>query len=238
MLDCILDRTVKSDFKAQKLIGIGGAEIDVRLRALGDGVDADAAVDGAEVEGGARLVGKRSFGKRGEGSGKRGDGVGSAGVGETVAAGSGNGDLVAAAAEGLRDGGVGAGSIENNVSGDAAGERAVLVDMAHAAQVALTFFANVAEDDEWNWQVRWPAWRSAVTMANIPATPAALSLEPGASRRSPSRTGLSGVPAGKTVSMCAERRMTGQVQSAGRLSAGKRPRTLPAASISTLARPA
>ena len=53
------------------------------------------------------------------------------------------------------------------------------------------------------------------TTANIPATPAALSHAPGASRRSPSSTGLSGVPAGKTVSMCAESRMTGPVLSAG-----------------------
>lgn len=34
------------------------------------------------------------------------------------------------------------------MSRDAAGERAVLIDMAHAAQVALTFFANVAKNDE------------------------------------------------------------------------------------------
>ena len=67
-------------------------------------------------------------------------------------AGAGNGDLVAAAAKGLSDGGVGAGAIENDVGGDAAGEWAVLVDMAHAAQVALPFFANVAEDDERNRQ--------------------------------------------------------------------------------------
>ncbi len=34
------------------------------------------------------------------------------------------------------------------MSRDAAGERAVLVDMTHAAQVAFTFFADVAENDE------------------------------------------------------------------------------------------
>ena len=67
-----------------------------------------------------------------------------------MAAGSSDGDLVPSAAEGLRDSCVRAGAIENNVSGNAAGERAVLVDMAHAAQVTLTFFAHVAEDDQRN----------------------------------------------------------------------------------------
>ena len=93
-------------------------------------------------------LGRGISASRGEGGGQRGDGVGSAGVSKTVAPGSGNGDLIAAAAKSLRDGCVGAGSIENNVSGDAAGERAVLVNVAHAAQVALTFFADVAKDDE------------------------------------------------------------------------------------------
>jgi len=70
-----------------------------------------------------------------------------------VAAGSGNGDLIAAAAESLGNGCVSTWAIENDVSGDAAGERAVLVDMAHATQVSLAFFANVAKKDERDGQI-------------------------------------------------------------------------------------
>ena len=56
--------------------------------------------------------------------------------------------------------------------------------------------------------------------------------------RSPFIFGLSGVPAGKTVSKCAESTTTGPVFSGGNLAAGSQPKTLLAASVSTLLRPA
>ena len=118
------------------------------MSAFRNGVDADAAANGADVERGAGLVGKRSFGERGE-SGWPARRLGwDARIREAVTAGSGDGNLIAAAAEGLGDGSVGAGAIEDDVSRDAAGERAVIVDVTHAAQVALAFFADVAENDE------------------------------------------------------------------------------------------
>ncbi len=115
---------------------------------LGDGVDAGAAVDGAEVEGGARFVGERSCSNGGKGCSECRDGVGRAGVGEAVAAGSGDGDLKTSAAKGLGNGGVSSCAVEDDVSGDAAGVGAGIVEMAHAAEIAFAFFAHVSEDDE------------------------------------------------------------------------------------------
>lgn len=104
MLDGILDGAMQRDLKTQKLIGIGGSEIDIRVSTFRNGVDADAAANGANVERGARLVGQRSFGERGQSHSQRGDGVGQARVREAVTAGAGDGNLIAAAAEGLGDG--------------------------------------------------------------------------------------------------------------------------------------
>ena len=65
-----------------------------------------------------------------------------------MAAGSVDGDLEAQAAEGLGDGGVGAGAVEHDVGSDAAGECRLLVKVADAAQIAFAFFADVAENDD------------------------------------------------------------------------------------------
>ena len=62
--------------------------------------------------------------------------------------GTGDRDLKAPAAEGLGDGRVGAGAVENDVGGDAAGEGALIIEVANAAQVALALFADVAQEQE------------------------------------------------------------------------------------------
>ena len=58
------------------------------------------------------------------------------------------GDAVAAAAQGLGDGGVGAGAIEDDVCGNAAGQCALVIEMAHTAQIALALLAHIAHKEE------------------------------------------------------------------------------------------
>ena len=98
--------------------------------------------------------GRRSFGKRGESGGERGDGVGRAGVGKAVAAGSGDGDLIAAAAEGLGDGRSRRLRHRARCARRCGRRAGCAVKMAHAAQVAFALFADVAEEDERNWAAR------------------------------------------------------------------------------------
>jgi len=61
-----------------------------------------------------------------------------------VAAWAVDGDLIAAAAEGLGDGGFRSRAVKDDVGGDAVGVRRILVDVADPAKVAFAFFANVA----------------------------------------------------------------------------------------------
>ena len=72
--------------------------------------------------------------------------------------------------------------------------------MAHAAQVAFTFFAHVA--DEQKRQRMADALRAcnAAAMASIAVIPAPLSETPGPYKRLPCWRTFSGVPAGNTVS--------------------------------------
>ena len=62
--------------------------------------------------------------------------------------GPGDRDPIAPAAQRLRHGRVRAGAIQHNVRGNAAGQRAVLVEVAHAAQIAFALFAHIAQQDE------------------------------------------------------------------------------------------
>ena len=41
-------------------------------------------------------------------------------------------------------------AVKNNMRCDAAGQRVVLVEVAHSAQIAFAFFANVSENGEGN----------------------------------------------------------------------------------------
>ncbi len=65
-----------------------------------------------------------------------------------MAAGAAGDDFEAAAAEGLGDDGVGAGAIDDNAVCNGIAPARRLEDMAHAAQVAFSFFAHVANEDE------------------------------------------------------------------------------------------
>ena len=144
--------------------------------------------------------GKRGLGEGGQRRGQGGDGVGGARVGKAVAAGAGDGDLEAAAAEGLGDGRVRARAVEDDVGGDAAGERALVVEVAHAAQIAFAFFAHVAQEDKRRRAACTLAWMSACAMASMPATPARIVAGSGSFQAlSPfaDQTGFSGVPSGK-----------------------------------------
>ena len=71
-----------------------------------------------------------------------------------MAAGAGYGDAEAATAQCARDSALGTSAIQNDVRRDAASQRAVLVEMAHAAQIAFAFFADVAQKDQRGGQLR------------------------------------------------------------------------------------
>ena len=105
-----------------------------------------------------------------------------------MAAGAGDEHLIAFAAKSLGDGRIGACPVENDVGCDTAGQSSLFVQVAHTAQVALAFFAHVAEKqrDAGN---STPDSTRAWAMASMPATPAPLSQAPGASRRSAFTTG-------------------------------------------------
>ena len=76
------------------------------------------------------------------------DGVGAAGVGPGVAAGAGDVDAETAAGQGAGDDRVGAPAFERDGGGDAMGVGAGVEEMAHAAEVALAFFAYVGGEED------------------------------------------------------------------------------------------
>ena len=131
-----------------ELDGVDGAEVEEGGGGGGDGIDGGAAGDVACGEGGAGAVGEGEFGEFTEDAGKEKDGVGRAGVGPGVAAGAGDGEAETEAAEGVGDDGGGAGALEDEDAGDAAGERAAGEQVAHAAEIAFAFFADVCGEDD------------------------------------------------------------------------------------------
>jgi hypothetical protein len=148
LFDGILDRAMERDFETKEFVGTGGAKVNGSGSALGNGVDTGAAGNGSEVEGCARFFRERGTRHRCESCGQCGDGVRRAGVSEAVSAGAVDRDLKAEAAESLGNGGVGTRTIEHDVSGDASGESALLVEVANSTQVALTLFPHIAQDDD------------------------------------------------------------------------------------------
>ena len=76
------------------------------------------ALDGADVEGGAGIDRQRDAEERVDGERGGNDGIGRSVVAPGMAAGTGDDDLKAAAAESLRDDVVGAGAIESDEHGD------------------------------------------------------------------------------------------------------------------------
>jgi len=90
-------------------------------------------------------LGRRQHGQCG---GQRGDGIGRARVGKAVAAGASDLGQKAPAAQGLRDCRVGSCAIEDDMRGDAPSQRGLVIEVAHAAQVALAFFSHVAQEKQ------------------------------------------------------------------------------------------
>jgi len=156
-------------------------------------------MNGAQVKRGARSSGKRRLGQNGQRRGQRGDRVRRARVGKAVAAGSSDGDPKAAAAQGLRHGRVGARSIEHNVRRDPAGQRPLVVEVAHPAQVAFAFLAHIAQETS-DAASSALAWTSAWAMASIPASPAPFVAGSGSLQAVAVHYGFNAVPTGNTVS--------------------------------------
>ena len=92
--------------------------------------------------------GSGRLGHLGQRLGQRGDRVRCPCVGKAVPARPGHGHTIAPAAQRLRHGRLRARAIEHNVRGHASGERAVLVKMPHAAQIAFALFAHIAQHDK------------------------------------------------------------------------------------------
>ena len=138
------------------------------------------------------------------------DGVGGAGVGPGVAAGAGDGDAEAEAAEGAGDDGGAAAAFEGDGGGDAVAIGAAVEEVTHAAEVAFAFFAYVGgEEDGDGWcdvgvaecggdgEEGGEAGGVVADAGSVDAGGVVVF------------DGFEGVPAGKTVSRWAERRMQG-----------------------------
>lgn len=135
---------------------LGGfaAEVELGAGRDGDGIDAGAAVDEAEVGGAAAVAGVEETGAAavaieevGDGAGQGVDGVGVGGIAPTVAAGTGEDDFEAAAAEGLGGEVFDTGAVEDEEGGDLGGEGALAAQEAHSAEIALSLLADVGDEE-------------------------------------------------------------------------------------------
>jgi hypothetical protein len=217
--DCIFDGAMEGHLKTQELVGACRTKINRSHRALGNGIHAGAAVDGSNVQRGARFVWELGFAHNGECRCKSGDRVWSAGIGKAVAARSADFNLKAQAAESLCHGRVSARAIENDMSSHAARQKGIVV--------------------KWRMPRRSPSPSSptfAITTRGTGNSTSAMiqrmdkcqhsghacSIVGSAGRFEAEASvclghlGLSGVAAGKTVSRCAESTTTGPLLSAGR----------------------
>ncbi len=137
------------EFEAVKLEGGGGAEVEVRAGAFGDGVDGAAAGDDAVVERGAGLCGEGKSAEFDEGGCKGHDRVGTACVGPGMSSGAGDAHAKSAAAESSIDDGCVSGTFERQGAADSAGVgRCIGEEVAHAAEVAFALFADVGGEDD------------------------------------------------------------------------------------------
>ena len=136
-----------------ELGGFGGANVEQGGGGFGDGVDGGAAGDMARIDRCERIIGDFEGGNLGQGSAEEKDWVRGSGVGPGVAAGAGDGDAKAEAAEGSSDDGGVAAAIKGDSGGDAVAVGAALEEVTHAAEVAFAFFAYVGgeeDGDGWN----------------------------------------------------------------------------------------
>jgi len=154
----LLDGAAEALLKFFDAAGIRGAEIDLEDGLLGNGVDGGSALDGTDVESGTRLDRQRDAEERIDDKGGGDDRVGSAVIAPGMAAGAGDDDLKAAAAERLGDDVVRACAIEGDEvrdgrrgggirDGGGRGE-VVTVKVAHAAEVAFSFLAGIGDEKQ------------------------------------------------------------------------------------------
>ena len=136
------------EFEAIQFEGRGGTEIQLGGGAFRDGVDGGSAMEGADVEGGARVGGEGDAGDGEQGGAEGEDGVGAAGVCPGVAAGAGDGDAKAAAAEGAVDDEGVAGAFERDDGGGGEAEGLAGKKVAYAAEVAGALFAHVGGEQD------------------------------------------------------------------------------------------
>ncbi len=136
-----------------ELLRRGGAEVELHGGGGGDGVDGGSSGDATRVERGAGVLadarlqsGKLCQG--GDGAADEEDGVGRAGIGPGVASGAGDGDAEAPAAEGAGDDGGGSGAFEGQQRSNAAAIGALREEMAHAAEIAFAFLADVGDEEQ------------------------------------------------------------------------------------------
>ena len=126
---------------------IDGAEIEAGAGEGGDGIDADAAFDDAEVEGETGGGGGEIFGEDGDHAGDGVDGVGDAVIVPAMATGALDGDFVSAAGECFVGDVTGGGAVEDEEGADFGSEGGLGTEVAHAAEVAVAFFADIGDED-------------------------------------------------------------------------------------------
>src|SRR5689334_25405532 len=76
------------------------------------------------------------------------DGIGESVIAPAMAAGAGDADVEAAAGQGLRRDVVGVRSVEDQERLNAAAGTRLAAEVAHAAEIAFAFFADVGDEDQ------------------------------------------------------------------------------------------
>ena len=129
-------------------------------------------------------------------------------IAPAMSAGSGEGDLEAAAAQ--RAGGdvVGVGAVHHQKGSDLARQRRLLAEMPHAQQVAFALFADIGDQQQAAWQFRQVGRRSSRRAPRPAGRPARRRCRrrPGRETGRPASTAISSLLRGaSTVSRCAVR---------------------------------
>lgn len=126
---------------------VDGAEIEARAGERSDGVDADAAFDNAEIKRVFGAGGREIFREYRDHAGDGMDGIGDTVIDPAMATGALDGYFVAAAGEGFVGDVFGGGAIEDEEGAYLGSERGLGAEVAHAAQVAVTLFADIGDED-------------------------------------------------------------------------------------------
>ena len=210
--DDLVEDAVDVGCGGDELSRVGGADVEKGGGGLGDGVDGGAAGDVAHVDRGEGVGGELSCGDLSQGVAEEEDRIGSAGVSPGVAAGAGDGDAEAEAAEGSGDDGRVATAFKRDGGCDTGAIRAAFKEVTHAAEIAFALFAYIGGEDDGD---GWGDLRVTEGRGNGEKSGEAGSVvaDSGGERCGGCLFfgGIMGVPAGKTVSRWAERRIQGVV---------------------------